>query len=100
MPARVMISLKKTSMSRTAMPATKVALLHSSYAPSPKLVRLETVNLTGGTSLSHSSVYLNSRCCQPPWDFTEDVPGVAAVSVAACPLGAKTSVTVGTLSLA
>ena len=51
MPARVMISLKKTSMSRTAMPATKVALLHSSYAPSPKLVRLETVNLTGGTSV-------------------------------------------------
>lgn len=53
MPARVTISLKKTSMSRIAMPARQVPLLHSSYALSPKLVHFdfETVNLTGGTSV-------------------------------------------------
>lgn len=90
MPSRVMISIKKTPVPSTAMPATKVPLLHPFCVLSPRLVHSDLGNSRTKWSSIHytiSSVHPNSTCCQLPWDFTEGVQGMDAVPTAAGPWG-------------
>lgn len=69
MPSRVMMSIKKTPVPSTAMPATKVPLLHPFCVLSPRLVHSDLGNSrTKWSSIRYtiSLVHLTPRAASSP----------------------------------